>query len=282
MSSGRFGVPAQPAGSSSSLRSANHPLSGTRSSDGPISPAPTVASVNTGSNSEASKKPPVVAPIATMISSAISQPEVTGLPVSGILKVLFSPLEVSKMSEDLKYSLVGKFSFGKLSNEAIRSDLALWSFTGCKIFFLQVNHVLIKADDPNTSTMPWLKREIFILNFPMRIFKWSVDFDFIKEPPTVLVWIQIPALPLHCFELKVLQTIANIFGTLLKVDDATLHKTRVQYARFCVAPNLESPHPTSIYVSCGNKSAELIVEFDAYRNIVPIALMWDMMTQLVT
>ncbi|GER36576.1 aspartyl/glutamyl-tRNA(Asn/Gln) amidotransferasesubunit B [Striga asiatica] len=141
-----------------------------------------------------------------------------------IPEVLFSPPKFSKMSEDLKYALIGKFSFGKLSNEAIRSNLSLLGFSGCKILFLQANHVLIKVDDPNTSTKLWLKREISILNFPMRVFKWSADFDFTKEPPIVPVWIKIPALPLHCFDLKALRTIANIFGTLLKVDDATLKK----------------------------------------------------------
>ncbi|GER49351.1 hypothetical protein STAS_26578 [Striga asiatica] len=102
---------------------------------------------------------------------------------SSIPEVLFSPPEVSKMSEDLKYALIGKFSFGKPSNEAIRSKLTLLGFTGCKIFFLHAIHVLIKVDDPNTSTKLWLKRKISILNFPMRIFKWSADFDFKKEPP---------------------------------------------------------------------------------------------------
>ncbi|GER25001.1 zinc ion binding, partial [Striga asiatica] len=136
------------------------------------------------------------------------------------------------------------------SNEAIRSKLTFLGFTGCKILFLHANHVLIKVDDPNTSTKLWLKCEISILNFPMRIFKWSADFDLKKEPPIV------PAL----------RTIANIFGTLLKVDDAALKKTRLQYARFCVALNLESSHPTSIVVSCGNKRVELSVEVERLPN----------------
>ncbi|GER34212.1 zinc ion binding [Striga asiatica] len=91
----------------------------------------------------------------------------------------------------------------------------------------------------------------------MRIFKWSADSISKKNHLLSRSGSKSQLSPFIAF-----RTIANIFGTLLKVDDATLNKTRLQYARFCVALNLESPHPTSIAISCGNKRVELTIEFE--------------------
>ncbi|GER43946.1 telomere repeat binding factor 1 [Striga asiatica] len=63
---------------------------------------------------------------------------------------------------------------------------------------------------------------------------------------------------------EAIPTIANIFGTLLQVYDATRNKTRLHYARFCVALNIESPPPDHIVVSCGNKCIELNAEFERF------------------
>ncbi|KAL0457103.1 UNVERIFIED_CONTAM: hypothetical protein Slati_1049500 [Sesamum latifolium] len=84
--------------------------------------------------------------------------------------------------------------------------------------------------------------------FPMRIFKWSPEFNPKIESSIVPIWIRFPELPVHLFQKKALFGIASLIGSPLKIDEATADGIRPSVARVCVEIDLMNPQPSSIWV----------------------------------
>ncbi|GER49517.1 zinc ion binding [Striga asiatica] len=174
---------------------------------------------------------------------------------------VFSLPESNTLADELRFSLVGKFSFGRPTNAIIRSYLANIGLP-CQVVYLNARHVLLCFDNAKMFSKLWIKREITIQACPMRLFKWSPNFDFKIEPTIVPIWLKISTLPIHLFDIRSLQTIGALFGEFLKADDATLSKSRLNFARICVGINLESPPPPKIRVKIGETQVVLQVEYE--------------------
>ena len=74
--------------------------------------------------------------------------------------------------------------------------------------------------------------------------KWTPNFDSSQDvPPVVPVWVRLPYLPLHCWNLESLEIIGNKLGKLIDME-----KRKDQYAciRICVEVDLEIGLPKAI------------------------------------
>lgn len=98
--------------------------------------------------------------------------------------------------------------------------------------------------------------------------KWHKDFDpsvpKIRQAP---IWIQLPGLPLHCWNPEVFKGIAKVMGPLLVVDSATKNRSRLINARICALVRLDKPLLDDIWMDLPNKSwvQPLFYELDHFR-----------------
>ncbi|GFQ06194.1 hypothetical protein PHJA_002763400 [Phtheirospermum japonicum] len=143
--------------------------------------------------------------------------------------------ECLQASVNFKHAIIGKLSFGKPNISAL----------GERMF-----------------SELWMRQELSIGKFSMRIFKWLPNFDFKCEPPVVPVRIRILDLPLEWLDLHTLKMIASLVGDFLNPDGPTLNKTRGDFARVCVGVNLENPLPWKIVVLCDETRIELDIDFE--------------------
>ncbi|KAL0447058.1 UNVERIFIED_CONTAM: hypothetical protein Slati_1833700 [Sesamum latifolium] len=101
---------------------------------------------------------------------------------------------------------------------------------------------------PRAAKKVFSESEDYFDGFPMRIFKWSPEFNPKIESSIVPVWIRFPELPVHLFQKKALFGIASLIGSPLKIDEATADGIRLSVARVCVEIDLMNPQPSSIWV----------------------------------
>ncbi|CAI0425639.1 unnamed protein product [Linum tenue] len=57
----------------------------------------------------------------------------------------------------------------------------------------------------------------------------------------MIVWLQLPDLPIHLYHKEVLISIGNLLGRTIKLDYHTLNQQRAKFARLAVEINLEKP-----------------------------------------
>ncbi|KAL1560997.1 peroxidase [Salvia divinorum] len=109
---------------------------------------------------------------------------------------------------------------------------------------------------PNNSPV-W-----YIEHHPMRVFKWTPDFDPFFEIPIVALWCNVLALPVHLFEESALIAIGNLLGHAVQVDRATISRSRVSFARICVEVDISQSIPEEISLDIAGKRVTLKVKWD--------------------
>ncbi|CAI0421306.1 unnamed protein product [Linum tenue] len=57
----------------------------------------------------------------------------------------------------------------------------------------------------------------------------------------MIVWVQLPAFPVHFYHREVLFSVGNMIGRAIKLDYHTLHQQRAQFARIAVEVDLSKP-----------------------------------------
>ncbi|KAL6582741.1 hypothetical protein OROMI_004819 [Orobanche minor] len=183
----------------------------------------------------------------------------------GTPTAVFTREECEAVSDYYKFALIGKFTYGKPTNQVISEQHRSEGFGICKVHFLNGKHVLINLTCQILCDKLWMKREHSFAGFPMRLFKWSPTFDFRHEPAVVPIWIKIHNLPAQWFDLRSLKTIGILVGNFVKVDDFTLNRTKMTFARICVTINLEVD-----LVPKNNLSADdVITEYDIEYEKIP-------------
>ncbi|KAL6517059.1 hypothetical protein OROHE_018019 [Orobanche hederae] len=96
----------------------------------------------------------------------------------------------------------------------------------------------------------------------MRLFKWSPTFDFRHESVVVPIWFKIHGVPSQWFDLRSLKTIARLVGNFVKVDNYTLNRSKMSFARLCVSVNLEVDLTTKINLSADDVITEYDIEYE--------------------
>ncbi|XP_019236661.1 PREDICTED: uncharacterized protein LOC109216895 [Nicotiana attenuata] len=83
---------------------------------------------------------------------------------------------------------------------------------------------------------------------------WSASFDFANEVlKTIPLWIQLPKLPLSCWEDDSLSRIGSTLGIPIYADACTTRVERISYARILVEMDVTKPLPKQIKVEDPNR-----------------------------
>ncbi|GAA0154290.1 hypothetical protein LIER_12317 [Lithospermum erythrorhizon] len=83
-------------------------------------------------------------------------------------------------------------------------------------------------------TQLWVRLVWFIKSCPMRIFKWTPDFNPSKESPLTPVWVHFHGFPLYLFEGEGLLSVANTIGKPLRVDFHNVNRVKLGSASVCI------------------------------------------------
>lgn len=143
-------------------------------------------------------------------SSLFSRPAVDEvLPIKPVASfkgdpaLFFSADEVRALAKPFDLALVGKFSYGRPSMAALRKEFHTikGAFT---IGWLDLRHVLIRFTVEEDYVRLWMKGNWNLLGFPMRVFKWTPEFQISAEPSLVPIWVSFENLPIHLFRLAFL------------------------------------------------------------------------------
>ncbi|KAG8383586.1 hypothetical protein BUALT_Bualt04G0029100 [Buddleja alternifolia] len=152
---------------------------------------------------------------------------------------------VAKRQEDdfiaapYQYYLVGKFSHGYPTMTRLRAKFAALGLnSGFKIGVLDNKHVWIRLFDPNDYARVWMKQTWYFDGFPMRVLKWTSDFNPTEESPIMPIWIKVFGLRPHWFHRQFLYHVASLIGKPLKLDEATTEIDNPVVARMCVEVNV--------------------------------------------
>ena len=109
----------------------------------------------------------------------------------------------------------------------------------------------------------------FIEHHPMRMFKWTPDFDLFFETPIAAVWCNLHALPIHLFEESMLFSIGKLFGNPIQIDNNTVTRARLSYARICIEIDISKPAPEKYILRIGGKDVVLQVKWDPIPKYCP-------------
>ncbi|RAL51607.1 hypothetical protein DM860_018265 [Cuscuta australis] len=187
--------------------------------------------------------------VPTSITEPLPDREVTvhrGMPA-----VRFMQSEVSQLALIDKYILVGKFSHGQPKLEVIKQHFSTnYVFRGTvSVGWRDSKHVFIMFSNSHDCTNILLEGTLIFNGLhPMRLFRWTPDFDPEFETSLSPVWISFYGLPLHMFNFHALSLICKPIGKLLGVDSVTLAKAKPHVARVCVEMDLLAPRPKDIFV----------------------------------
>ncbi|XP_075080183.1 uncharacterized protein LOC142165721 [Nicotiana tabacum] len=88
---------------------------------------------------------------------------------------------------------------------------------------------------------------------PVVVKMWNVAFDFSNEVlKTIPLWIQLPKVPLNCWEYDSLSRIGSTLGVHIYADACTTKVERISYARILVEMDVTRPLPRQIMVEDPN------------------------------
>ncbi|KAG8372114.1 hypothetical protein BUALT_Bualt12G0032800 [Buddleja alternifolia] len=158
---------------------------------------------------------------------------------NGRQTIFVSKEEDDFMAAPFQYSLVGKFSHGYPTMSRLRAKFAALGLNkGFKIGVLDHKHVWIRLFDPNDYARVWMKQTWYFDGFPMRVLKWTSNFDPKEESPIMPVWVKVFGLRPHWFHRQFLYHVASLIGKPLKLDEATTEIENPMFARMCVEINV--------------------------------------------
>ncbi|XP_042038352.1 uncharacterized protein LOC121784256 [Salvia splendens] len=178
--------------------------------------------------------------------------------------IYFSGAEIQKLATSLGHAIVGKFSHSIPASHQIQKALDNIKF--CRGFswrYINAKHIFVQFEDITDyarflsgpkGTPIW-----YIDRHPMRVFKWSPDFDAYCESPIAAIWCNLIGLPIHLFDQSALFAIGKLLGTPIQVDRATANKTRLSFARICVEIDISKPPPEEIILDiCGRETVQQV------------------------
>ncbi|KAL2943829.1 hypothetical protein RDABS01_032176 [Bienertia sinuspersici] len=99
---------------------------------------------------------------------------------------------------------------------------------------------------------------------PLIMKQWSPDIELHKESvKTVPIWVRMPHLELKYWGQGCLHKLGDIIGTTLKIDNVTMNKDRLSYARILVAVELDKELPD--YIRFQNEKGLPVQQYIEYE-----------------
>ena len=97
--------------------------------------------------------------------------------------VTFTIDEIQSLASPFRFALVGKFSKGRPSMEALRKEFLTIGYKGTfTLGLLDPRHVLIRFEHEEDYHRCWLRRFWSFQGFGMRVLKWTPSFSVDSEP----------------------------------------------------------------------------------------------------
>ncbi|KAL1536322.1 hypothetical protein AAHA92_28995 [Salvia divinorum] len=188
-------------------------------------------------------------------------PNISSVSVAnGLSSISFSGEESERLAASLGHAIVGKFSHSIPAAHQIQKALRYINFKcGYTWKYINAKHILIQFEDladyarllgGPKGTPVW-----YIDRHPMRVFKWSPQFDVFCESPIAAIWCNLIALSIHLFDTGALFAIGKLLGTPIQIDQATAMKTRLFFARICVEIDItKAPTEEIVLNLCGTET----------------------------
>ncbi|KAG8372196.1 hypothetical protein BUALT_Bualt12G0041200 [Buddleja alternifolia] len=187
----------------------------------------------------------------------------TSTMVNGRKTIHISAEEDAIMAEPYQYSLVGKFSHGYPTMTRLRAIfMKLGPNKGFKIGVLDHKHIWIRLPDPNDYARVWMKQTWYLDGYPLRVLKWTSEFDPAEESPIMPIWIKNFGLRPHWFHRQFLYHVASFVGKPLKLDEATTEIDNPVVARICVEINVLEKLQQDVQVQINGKIQLLKIKYE--------------------
>lgn len=105
---------------------------------------------------------------------------------------------------------------------------------------------------------------MFFDSKPLITKPWSPDIDVMKEDiKSIPLWIKLPCLDLKYWGVKALTKICSGVGKLVQLDNSTLNKDKLNFARILVETEVDSPLPETVkFVNEKGVVVNQMVEYD--------------------
>lgn len=102
----------------------------------------------------------------------------------------------------------------------------------------------------------------FIHMHPMRVFKWTLEFDPFFESPIAAIWCKLVGLRIHLFQRSGLFAIGGLLGTSILADHDTIAQKRLSFARICVEIDISKSPSEEIVIDIQGKKFRQRVKWD--------------------
>lgn len=183
--------------------------------------------------------------------------------------IYFSAEETHSLAENMGHAIVGKFSQLMPSSLQIQRALEDIKFTYSYTWkYINAKHILIQFEDiMDYARMLNGPKGIplwFVGHTPMRVFKWTWDFDLFHESPIAAIWCNLIALPLHLFDISALFAIGKLLGNPIQVDQSTADRSRLSFARLCIEIDITKTPPEEVVIEMGGNVIEVKVVWDKF------------------
>lgn len=164
--------------------------------------------------------------------------------------VFFSKSDVQVSIQFLSFALVAKCSYGRPAFVDIKSSIMQRLKISADFIISKLNprHLLLRFESEADFMKLLLQKNLYIRGFLFRFFRWTPDFNFDADPPTVPVWIGFPALPANLYHEDCLRSIAGNFGAVLRIHDKTLSLADTSEALVCVEMDLQAQRSERIWI----------------------------------
>lgn len=178
------------------------------------------------------------------MSSPLSK-DPSAFPESCVLDDL--PQVKKDISELSKSCLLGKMLSAPLDIHTIISRTkADWRIVKGDVDYLEMGNgwILLRFANPQDLALAWSERPWHIQGDLLVLQPWKPSFDpYLEEIRWVDLWVRIPGLPT---ELLNFDSIANLLasndiGALIKLDQRSLLRNKIRFARACVRVDIQGP-----------------------------------------
>ena len=114
----------------------------------------------------------------------------------------------------------------------------------------------------------------YIEQHPMRVFKWTSDFDTFFESPIVVVWCRVIGLPIHLYDQSALIAIGKLLGKPIQADRATLNQNRLTFSWTCIKIDISTPPPEEIILNIIGKDTRYKVVWERIPVLCGMQACW--------
>ncbi|GAA0155290.1 hypothetical protein LIER_13051 [Lithospermum erythrorhizon] len=117
-------------------------------------------------------------------------------------------------------------------------------------------------------TRLWVRLIWYVQSCPMRIFKWTPDFNPSKKSPLTPIWVHFHGLLLYLFEGEALLSVANSIGTPLRIDSHNVNRVKLGTASVCVELDVSKPLMNETWISFVDDEDPTIVVDGFWQKVV--------------